>query len=76
MKAVILHGEIQAEAPLDEQDTFHWRVDQRLQEILNAVKEQRAFSEERESPSVNVAPSGTPNPRPPLPGKNSVDFNI
>lgn len=54
---------------VDEQGTFHWRVDQRLNEMLEIAKEQKAFPSERESTSYNLSKDGSKDPRPRLPGE-------
>jgi len=53
---------------LDEEDTFHWRVDQRLRELADAVRKQRAVASEREFPAFEPTGDGPRDPRPTLPG--------
>ena len=54
---------------LDEADTFHGRVDQRLRELATAMKEQRAASWERDFPLWEPAGNLPDDPRPTLPGR-------
>lgn len=56
---------------LDEPDTFHWKVDQRLKEMLQIIKEQRAVPSEREFPNFNM-PESPKDPRPRLPGERDT----
>lgn len=53
---------------IEEENTFHWRVDQRLKEMLELVKHQRGLAEEREFPGYRLYPEGSPDPRPRFPG--------
>ena len=55
---------------LDEAETFHGRVDQRLRELVAAFKEQRALPFEREFPLWEPAGNGPRDPRPTLPGRD------
>jgi ATP-dependent Lon protease len=55
---------------IDQPDTFHWRVDQRLREVAALLREQRAVATERGVPGVPPPPGQQPDPRPPLPGRN------
>ncbi len=52
---------------VDQEDTFHYLLDQRLQEILGLLKEQPLPGQ---SARVHLGPSATPKPAPPpLPGE-------
>lgn len=66
-EALELLGSIPA-GRLDEADTFHGRVDQRLRELATAMKEQRAASMERELAFWEPVNNGPRDPRPTLPG--------
>ncbi len=68
-EALELLGSIEA-GSLDEEDTFHWKVDQQLRRLANAIKEHKATSVEREWPSLETVPSGQRDPRPTLPGRD------
>ncbi|MDG5815145.1 ATP-binding protein [Chitinispirillales bacterium ANBcel5] len=57
----------------DEQNTFHWRVDKRLVEMLNILKEQKALFSEREVAQYNLSPNGNKDPRPRFPGDQKKD---
>ena len=54
---------------IDKQDTFHWRVDQRLLEMLDIVKQQKTVSIEREYPAWRIPSEGSRDPRPRFPGE-------
>ncbi len=58
---------------IDEQDTFHWRVDQHLIEMLKILKEQRALISERDIAQYNLSPNGSRDPRPHLPGEEKKE---
>jgi predicted ATP-dependent protease len=51
-------------------NSFHGRVDKRLQEMLAAVKEQPASSD-RSAITAQPAPEPERDPRPPLPGRDA-----
>ncbi|NLG19302.1 MAG: AAA family ATPase [Fibrobacter sp.] len=55
---------------LNEQDTFHWRVDRRLLEMLEIVKQQKAFPIERDYPAWNPGARESRDPRPKFPGED------
>ena len=68
-EALELFGGIPA-GRLDEEGTFHGRVDLRLRELLATMQEQRATSFEREFPVAAPMSNGPKDPRPTLPGRN------
>lgn len=53
---------------IDEENSFHWRVNQRLLEMLELVKHHRGIAIEREYPEYRPYPEGTRDPRPRFPG--------
>jgi predicted ATP-dependent protease len=53
---------------IDQKDSFHGKVDLRLREMLQLVKEHRAMSTERETPGYPSYPEGSRDPRPRFPG--------
>ena len=57
-----------AAGSIEEPDSFHWRVDQRLQEMLKIIKEQKAIPSERDFPNF-YTPESSKDPRPRLPGE-------
>ncbi|MEJ2720915.1 MAG: AAA family ATPase [bacterium] len=52
-----------------EKDTFHAKVDQRLRDMIATLKDHLPAPRERESVTVQPAPGGQRDPRPPLPGQ-------
>ncbi|MGQ9662064.1 MAG: Lon protease family protein [Kiritimatiellia bacterium] len=54
---------------IQKRNSFHWRVDQRLQEMVAALREQRAMAVERGSVTIATPQPGQRDPRPPLQGK-------
>ncbi|MCX7591326.1 MAG: AAA family ATPase [Kiritimatiellae bacterium] len=54
-------------------NSFHWRVDQRLQEMVTALREQRAPVSERGSVVIPSPRPAQRDPRPPLPGKEGSE---
>ncbi len=57
-----------AAGSIDEENSFHWRVDQRLKEMLELVKPHRGLAIEREFPGYRLYPEGSRDPRPRFPG--------
>ncbi|MBD3345239.1 MAG: AAA family ATPase [Chitinivibrionales bacterium] len=56
---------------IDEEHSFHWRVDQRLIGMLELLNKQKAAIEAREMHVLGSVDSPKqPDPRPPLPGNN------
>lgn len=53
---------------LEEENTFHWKVDQRLQNMLNVLKEHKLVGNSREVHTTETVQENRPDPRPPLPG--------
>ncbi|NLE00543.1 MAG: AAA family ATPase [Fibrobacter sp.] len=53
---------------VDKEQSFHWRVKQRLQQMLDVAKHQHQFSVEREYPGYQNYPRPPQDPRPRLPG--------
>jgi len=53
---------------INEENTFHWKVDQRLLEMLELVKHHRGIAIEREYPGYRPYTEGTRDPRPRFPG--------
>lgn len=68
-EGLALLGDIPA-GRLDEEATFHGRVDRRLQDLAAAIREQRAASFERDFPMWEPAGNGPRDPRPTLPGRD------
>ncbi|HEX3019625.1 MAG TPA: AAA family ATPase [Chitinispirillaceae bacterium] len=53
---------------IEEENSFHWKVDQRLKEMLELVKHHREIAAEREYPGYRNYPESSPDPRPRFPG--------
>jgi predicted ATP-dependent protease len=56
---------------IDRESSFHWRVDRRLQDMLHILKEQKVVEPGREVHMTELVHDGRPDPRPPLPGRDS-----
>lgn len=53
---------------IQEEDTFHWKVDRRLNQMLEFIKHHRGITTEREFPGYRLYPESSPDPRPRFPG--------